>query len=155
MEIEAKIEIDKGKFDEINRKIGKPRQNLQRNYVYVFDFGIIRIRSENGKAFLTIKGRNKKSEFSKRHEIECEVPKSFYDRFSKIAFFLGNPFYYEKYRASSKYGSCVVSLDRLDKRYFVEIEGDERDIRNNIEDLALKDWPIRKESYTQMARGLK
>lgn len=155
MEIEAKIELDRNKFDEIHRKIGKPKTNLQKNFVYVFDSGILRIRDENGGAFITIKGKNKESKFSKRTEIECKIPQFFFRAFYGVRKLFGNPFYYEKYRASERYGNCVVSLDRLNGRYFVEIEGREDNINQGIKEFALHGLPIEKRSYVQIIQEQK
>ena len=150
LETEAKIEVDYEIIQKVSEIIGKPRWNIQRNYIYKFDGGILRIRYENGRSFLTAKGKGLDCEYNKRPEIECEIPAGFFKAFSKLRTFLGNPFYYEKSRASASHRNCTVCLDNLEGRYFIEIEGIEEDIKVSIGELGLRSYPIEKRSYLEI-----
>jgi adenylate cyclase class IV len=153
IETEAKIELKSHlDVDRIYRAIGMPKWNVQKNFIYDFQEGFLRIRYENNKAFITGKGRSIDGEFNKRPEIECEIPTEFFMAFSKLRNFLGKPFYYEKSRASSNFNGCVICLDNLKGRYFVEIEGEDESIKRNLHVLGLSGMTVERRSYLEILK---
>lgn len=151
IETEVKIPVEEKTFYEISSKYGNPQSLLQKNVIYKFENGLLRVRSENGKSFLTAKGKKLDDKFSSRPEIESELPADFFLDFVKLQ--LGEPVYYEKYRASFRLNECTICLDNLNGRYFVEIEGDEKEIIENMNALGLQDHPREKRSYLEIING--
>lgn len=151
IETEVKIRVDEKTFYEISGKYGNPESLLQKNVIYKFENGLLRMRSEGGKTFLTAKGKRLDDKFNSREEIETELPAEFFSEFEKLG--LGNPTYYEKSRASFRLQNCTICLDDLNGRYFVEIEGDEEEIIENMNMLGLQDHPREKRSYLEIING--
>ncbi len=145
--------MDEKIFYEISGKYGNPESLLQKNVIYKFDNGLLRVRSENGKSFLTAKGKRLDDKFNSRPEIESELPADFFSQFESLG--LGSPIYYEKYRASFTLNDCTICLDNLDGRYFVEIEGNEKEIIKNMTVLGLQDLPREKRSYLEIIKDKK
>ena len=131
IETEVKIVLKKEKVAEIYAIIGNPDWNLQRNFIFNLEKGFLRLRYEQEKAFLTVKGERKDEEYNSRPETESEIPLELFNSLSKVRGNSDYPVYYEKLRASAKFGKCTVCLDNLNGNYFVEIEGNEGDIRKN------------------------
>lgn len=150
VETEAKLKVDEGKIRCIERELENPHWNLQKNFVFRFGDGILRIRYEDGEAYLTAKGRNVGTDINKRQEIECKISEDFFKGFSKLFESNKEAIYYEKHRAREFYGGCMVCLDKLNEEYFIEIEGDESNVKRVIAELELQQYPFERRSYDEI-----
>ena len=154
IETEVKIKVEKEKFELIYDELGQGLFFSQRNIIYPLENGFLRLRLEQepdqeDRIKLTFKGRNQKSQFNARPELELNVGGSFETaRQILSASGLIESFDYTKRRVNYPLESAVVSLDILsgDLRY-VEIEGAEQDIRKNLARFGLENYPIERRSY--------
>ena len=148
IETEVKLPVDEKTICFLEKILGKAVWVRQENLVCTTATGMIRFRREGGKTILTLKGKTILGKYNQRPEIECEIPGEFFARISK--FCPCETTYYEKLRASYSFGKCTVCLDKIDNKYFVEIEGKEKDITANIARLQLQGILNEKRSYTEL-----
>ena len=151
VETEVKIELNREmKVGEIYEALGRPKWEVQKNYLFSVGEGFLRIRYENGKAYMTAKGKRLTDKFNSRPEIECEIPAEFFMSFAKLRGANASPVHYEKSRASKEFMNCEVCLDNFFGRYYLEIEGIGRNIDQVISHFELQKFPIEKRSYLEM-----
>lgn len=156
IETEIKLEInDPNKFEEVYSTLGNPDWILQKNYIFSFNGNILRIRLEGNKAFLTSKGKNTSSELDVRPEVECEIPVSFFNNFSEMCRDSSLPLFYEKYRASAKYSDCIICLDKFYGKTYLEIEGDEKEVKRLVSVLGLINFKREKRGYFSMVKEMR
>lgn len=152
MEIEVKINLNETEVKRLISILGEPQFFEQENIIYKTRSGFLRIRSEKDKIILTLKGKNEKSEFNKREEIEFQ-PNS--DKKSLIKFCsilgLNKTLSYKKQRADYHFKNCTISIDLLpDNKKFLEIEGSELNIKNCLSILKLEDKELEHRSYLEI-----
>lgn len=148
IETEAKIRIEKGKLKKVLYILGEPRFFLQKNIVYKFFNGFIRIRFEKGRNIITFKGKRREGKLNSRREVEFTFGwKGILKKLVK----LGNPVVYNKKRANFSFCGCVVSIDYFrEDNIFIEIEGNEKDIFECIDRLGLEKEKIEQRSYFEL-----
>lgn len=161
IETEAKIKLSFHSFEKIISILGKPNFMVQRNDFFQNISGErIRWRAEDGRIILNRKtGINYPTKFKSKKEEEIilsnkEEETIFWNKEAEnILLFFGfkKVFSYEKERANFDWKNCMVSLDKLgNNRYYVEIEGEEKDIEEVIRRLNLEDKPLEKRSYFEL-----
>ena len=96
----------------------------------------LRYQKSNNKTryLITYKGAKEESSFKKRREIELEILDA--DSMKELFAALGykKTMQIEKIRRLYKYGGCEVALDNLKLLgYFVEIEGPDEKVINNVQ----------------------
>lgn len=110
---------------------------------------ILRLRRDSRGEFLTLKGPKLPGRYTKR--IEYETPVRF-DQTKSILAVLGfRPFRrYVKTREEYRLGKCLIALDHLPgrgHRWYLEIEGPVKDIRNSAGRLGLTPQDREERSY--------
>lgn len=148
IEVEVKIPVDEKIICRLEKFLGKAEWVRQENIIYKNENGFVRFRREGDKTILTLKGKSLSGKYNTRPEIECEIPQGFFSAVSD--FKSSGAVYYTKLRASYSLRDCTICLDKLEEKYFVEIEGEEKDITQNIEFLGLEGFPVEKRSYTEL-----
>jgi adenylate cyclase class IV len=150
-EIEAKIRLES--FDEVSAKLPKVSFRRQKN-IYLKDNkgNLIRVRYENNRIILNRKkDANLNTPFKAKQEEECAV-KDLFD----VLRFLGyeKVLSYEKKRADIRLHSCIVSLDILpDRSCFIEVEGNENNIKKVLSHLELNNHVLENKSYFEILGG--
>ena len=160
-EIEVKLPVDKETIIRLEKILGPAKWKLQENVIYRTPQGIIRFRKEGHgtrlkgyQTTLTIKGKNSVGQYNQRSEIERSIDDSLFEEVLCEAE-KGGAVIYSKKRASYDSGNCIICLDNLDGKYFVEIEGQKRDIAKNISKLGLSGIKTEKRSYDEIVGGKK
>ncbi len=160
-EIEVKLPIDQETIVRLEEILGPAKWKLQENVIYQTPQGIIRFRKEGHGTMLegyqitlTIKGKNLRGKYNQRSEIERSIEDSLFEEVLCEAE-KGGAIIYQKRRASYDSGNCTICLDDLNGKYFVEIEGQKKDIEKNISRLGLKGIKTEKRSYDQIVGGRK
>lgn len=162
IETEVKIPVDDETFDRIYFELGAGFFFNQRNMFYEVNQGFLRLRLEQepdcpDRSFITFKGEKLKSKFNSRKELELFVGKDFetvQELLSLLGFSMN--FEYSKKRINYKSTSGVVSLDILSNNSrYVEIEGNERFIKENIRDFGLQKYALEQRSYFEILGGRK
>ena len=154
IETEAKIQLSKEEFRELYQRLGHPEFVLQKNWGYVSENSVIRVREEGEKKYVTLKRSNQApGKYNSREEIELMI--SDVGSVKRIFEILGltNKYYYEKKRATTNVGNCVVCLDSIARLgEFVEVEGEANNIEGVLEGFGLLNKPIERRSYFEMLR---
>ncbi|MEK6864817.1 MAG: class IV adenylate cyclase [Nanoarchaeota archaeon] len=110
----------------------------------------LRMRKDETGCCITYKGKQEDSSYKHRREIEFGIPLFLYSALYAI---IPNSLKYEKKRLTYQRDKCKVCLDDVKKLgKFVEIEGQEEEIKLIIEQLGIKETT--KESYPQMIARL-
>jgi adenylate cyclase class 2 len=131
----------------------KTFQGLEHNVVFddgtLHDKGmLLRLRNTGlGMSVLTFKTPIENKEFKEKEEIEVAV--SDFETMKKILLGLGYKIFwvYEKQRTDFSFERAKISVDRLPFADFMEIEGNEADIRKAIAKLGLDPKKGIKDSY--------
>ncbi|RME55339.1 CYTH domain-containing protein [Candidatus Woesearchaeota archaeon] len=152
IETEAKIKLES--FETLFDKLPKLNFRIQKNAYFKLGNDIVRVREDNGKIFLNRKAKAKqKTEFKAMIEDEIEV-KNVYDVFKFLKF--SEVLAYEKKRADIRLSGCIVSLDVLPNgSSYLEIEGDESDIKTVVKFLELENVKYEMQSYLEILTGVK
>ncbi|MFA5084405.1 MAG: class IV adenylate cyclase [Candidatus Paceibacterota bacterium] len=156
IETEVKIRLDEKGLAGIIKKLGKPEFFPQQNIFYQFPKGFLRIRGENGKTYITLKGKNNSKEYNEREEIEFRVQTQSLSELRHLFGSLGmiEKLHYEKQRANFRLNDCIVSIDLLpDGKTYIEIEGNREKITKNLRALDLIRYPRENRSYFEMLGG--
>lgn len=152
IETEVKLRVNEDVICRLEKELGKPHVNYswvrQENIIYRNENGFVRFRREGGDITLTIKGKRLPGKYNERPEVECGLPKDFFDKVLSSG--CVGAVVYEKKRASFDYNGCTVCLDNLSGQYFVEIEGTKDKIKKNIANLRLQKYPLITEDYAQI-----
>lgn len=156
IEKEAKIKLTKEQFYDLLSSLPKNKANKQLNLFLMNRYNeMIRLRIENLKYTLTIKKPIASENLLKyNYENEIEVD----DSISKVLEFLEfrEVFSYKKDRTNISMNNCIVSFDKFDSNdFYVEIEGDDKNIWIVIKKLGLENLEIEKKSYLEIFGGLK
>lgn len=153
IETEAKMKVSLDEFNRIHNRLGRPEFVLQKNWGYFTSDGYARVREESDKSYITLKKKINESNLS-REEIEFEISNSSSARDMIKGLGLLDEYYYEKRRASCNRGNVIICLDDVkDLGYFVEIEGEEKDINFCLNELELNLRKREEKSYFEMIRG--
>lgn len=156
LETEVKLRVNEDVICRLEKELGAPWEEThwlrQENIIYRTTEGFVRVRRESGEVTLTIKGKRLLGEYNERPEVECKLPKNFFDAVVKSN---SGALVYEKKRASFDHYGCTVCLDNLYGQYFVEIEGAKELIEKNIASLRLDDFPRIKIDYAQIVQGMR
>lgn len=148
-EIEAKIRITDEEKDKIERKIPKTDSFLQKNSFYKINNKIVRVRFEKDDKIVCVKGERKPGKYNSREEIEFNFNGK--ELFNVLG--LDPLFYYEKHRKQVNYKNCVLCIDKVDGKYYLEIEGENEDISNILKELGLDKKEIETKSYFEILGG--
>jgi len=152
IETEAKIKLSEEEFRTLYKRLDSPEFVLQKNWGYSSLDNIVRIREEGEDRYVTLKLSNQTcGEYNSREELEIKV--SDIDLTRRIFESLGlqKKYYYEKKRATTNVGNCVVCLDSIvGLGEFVEVEGEAGNIRDVLENFGLSNHPIERRSYFEM-----
>ena len=147
IETEAKIKIHYSTFKRLKNRLGTSEFFKQTNYYFQNSLDeIIRLRCENNQVILNRKTKIENcSEF--KSEKEEEILISINDP-EKLLSYLGfeRIFCYTKERANFNLNNCIISLDKLENQYFIEIEGKENDIETVIDELEMRNECFEKRS---------
>lgn len=139
LEIEKKYVLDKKLIVELTAKLGELRatfdyETFEENYLHrggALDNlnAVLRLRKTNGRTLLTYKEKLA-SEKDIKHQIEFETEVSDVDAMENIIEKLGYKLavVYEKHRKAWRLGKVEVVLDELPFGYYMEIEGEVKDI---------------------------
>ena len=116
---------------------------------------VLRLRTFEGKGFLTLKGPRLKSKFKKRVEVETAVdPQAVKTMLTLLGFKVVAR--YEKTREEYRLGPAHVTLDNLGKfGWFVEIESAARHIEKIAAQLGFGSKDREERSYLEMVYGRK
>ena len=115
----------------------------------------MRLRRHGKKAVLTLKGPRQASRFTKRMEIETPVDYSLVKTILQLSGFKVIR-HYKKNRELYRLGKSRVALDHLLKfGWFLEIEGDIRQIARLEKQFGFKESDREKKSYLHMMFGWK
>jgi len=157
IETEVKLRVNEDVICRLEKELGRSWKRTpwerQENIIYRTGESFVRFRREKGNVTLTIKGKRLPGEYNERPEAECELPTHFFnDVLSTGAI---GAIIYEKQRASFDYNGCIVCLDNLDGKYFVEIEGSKDGIEKSLSSLRLTSFPIETKDYAQIVQGMR
>jgi len=156
IETEAKIQLSKEEFRELYQRLGHPEFVLQKNWGYVSENSVIRVREEGEKKYVTLKRSNQApGKYNSREELEIKV--SDIDLTRRIFETLGlqKKYYYEKKRATTNVGNCVVCLDSIALLgEFIEVEGEAGNIEGVLENFGLSNHLIERRSYFELLNGM-
>jgi|GEM_PF-2180486 len=179
IETEAKIELMKDKFENLKLFTGKivtelyqwldpwkPKED-QINTFYRNGKDILRVRESsyfrNGSlryksVFLTCKTPSEdSSKYKSNNEKEIQFSSDYKRQILSVLDLLNLKqfFSYRKFRTDCNLENCVVSFDEIPdySRYFIEIEGEEKDISKVIGKLGLQDKQTEKRSYLEILSG--
>jgi adenylate cyclase class IV len=156
IETEVKLRVNEDVICRLEKELGctwkSPSWERQENIIYRSGEGFVRFRRERGEVTLTIKGKRLPGKYNERPEIECELPREFFDQIWKSK--ETGAVVYEKQRASFDYNGCTVCLDNLYGKYFVEIEGKRDRIEKSIVGLRLKGFPRVRKDYAQIVQEM-
>ncbi|VVB77734.1 CYTH domain protein [uncultured archaeon] len=157
IETEAKIRLSEKEFNDLYEKLGSPDFILQKNWGYFFDENMLRIREEDEKRYVTLKRKSlekKANGYNSREEIEFGI--SDIEAAKKVFEIFGLPAecYYEKKRATVNKKDCVICFDKINEnQYFIEVEGEEKDIERILKEFNLESKPIETRNYFQIIKG--
>lgn len=157
IETEAKIKLSQNSFKKTIKNLGKPKFIKQRNDFFMDSSGkIVRLRYENDAVILNRKiDINLPSDFKSKKEEEISPSGN---DLGEILVFLGfrKFFSYTKERANFDRNKCIISLDKLSgNQYYIEIEGEEDNIKEVISKSSLKEKHLEKRSYLEILGGVK
>lgn len=177
IETEAKIELSEEEFSKLSGLLlglnedrfmhGLPEP--QENIFYRSGDKIVRVRDQT---FLDPwRGENSRGVYmnakfpasvNSKYKAMVEPEIQISSNYEKIESFLEaigfqKFFSYKKQRANYKISQCVVSQDFIPeyKKYFIEVEGEEKNIGSVLEKLNLQDKPLEKRSYLEILMGEK
>ena len=146
IETEIKFRIgDENEIEDMLKAIGAEKISEGLEHNESFDNGalrrngmLLRLRKFNGKNILTFKAGISKDKFKKAEETETEI--NDFQKMKNILRSLGFKvsWIYEKKRTNFVLGGTKISIDRLPFGTFLEIEGDEEEIREAAEKLGLE-----------------
>jgi adenylate cyclase class IV len=152
IEIEVKLRVNEDVICRLEKELGHSwggnKWERQENIIYRNKEGFVRFRREDGEVKLTIKGKRLPGKYNERPEVECDLPRDFFDQVLKSG--CDDAVIYEKQRASYDYQGCIICLDNLGGQYFVEIEGSRSLIDKNIQSLRLQEYPLVEKDYAQI-----
>ena len=153
IETEAKIKLPYCTFEKIKNILGEPEFFKQTNYYFQNSLDkIIRLRYENNQVMLNRKTKIENcSKFKSEKEEEILILSNEPEKLlSNLGF--EKIFCYTKERANFNLNNCIISLDKLENQYFIEIEGKENDIETVIDELEMRNECFEKRSYFEILR---
>ena len=148
IETEVKIRIDNEDLVRITNLLGEPNFVSQKNIIYLLPKGYLRVRFENDNAILTCKGERKKDLFKSRKEEEVIVDFNILNIIEMLG--LERRCVYLKKRADYSFCDCVISLDIIDEDFYIEIEGNEKNILCALKELSLNEKEMERRSYSEI-----
>lgn len=158
IEVEVKLLVNEDVIyrleKELRNLLGESKWKRQENIVFRDSEGFARFRRESGVVTFTRKGKRMRGkDYNCRSEVEFYAPARLFDEIAQIG--IKGAIVYEKLRATYQRANCVVCLDNLYGKYFVEIEGAKKDIQRNIKDLCLTDLPHETKDYAQIVQEMR
>lgn len=152
IETEAKIKLTSEDKDRILAILGEPKFISQENTFYKIGDKFARVRLENNQLIVNTKGKKENDKFGSRKEIEFSLDKgknNVHDFF--LALGIEKALFYKKQRANFHLNNCTISMDILpEENYYLEIEGNEKDIEIVMKNLKLNNHALETKSYAEI-----
>jgi len=158
METEVKIAISEEEFAQIYLELEGPKLKREKNWGYFIPDGFVRVRSFGEPAPYHTMTLKKKADgpYNTREEIEMQIGSPEQARKMLERLGLEETLYYEKQRAIKGVGGYDVCLDKIvGLGCFVEVEGNQYDIRDWLIAHGFQDRPIVKKNYFELVKEVR